>query len=331
MEPLTRLADNDRGARVTLNALVLPDDAVTGRLVASVGAVETVRLLIGHGPIPGVELVRGELWRRRSLAGDYSAKVDQVMAAAAHGRYKIVMPGEPGWPVALDDLGQRAPLMLWAKGRLELLESASNAVTITGTRDSTGYGEHVATDLAAEVAREGRVVVSGGAYGIDAAAHRAALAVKGSTVAVMSSGLDRFYPAGNETLLQLVSHYGAVVSEVPPGAVPSRERFAARHRLLAALSGATVVVEAEDRWGSLLIAQRAVELGRPVGAVPGPVTSASSAGTNRLLRDGAACVITEAHDIDALLGVPGLDAPPSPAFPSPERSTPARFPASRSL
>ena len=174
-------------------------------------------------------------------------------------------------------------------------------VTITGARAATGYGEHVAMELAAAAMTDKRQVVSGGAYGIDGVTHRTVLAGGGSTIAVMAGGLDRLYPAGHTELLNRVGTHGLLLSELPPGAAPSKWRFLQRGRLLAALSGAVVVAEAGYRSGTLNTAARAVELHRPVGAVPGPITSPASAGCHRLLRDGLATVITGYDDVRSLL------------------------------
>ena len=177
------------------------------------------------------------------------------------------------------------------------IRDSSDLVTITGARAATSYGEHVAAKLASDLANTERVVVAGGAYGIEGAAHRAALASGGDTIAVMANGVDRMYPMGHRELLERVADLGLMVSEVPPGAVPTRHRFLARARLMAALSATTVVVEAGVRSGSMTVARRAHELGRTVGAVPGPVTSATSAGPHNLLQDGLARLVTESADL----------------------------------
>ena len=156
-------------------------------------------------------------------------------------------------------------------------------------------------ELAHSAVTDTRQVVSGGAYGIDGTAHRATLASGGSTIAVMAGGLDRLYPAGHTELLARVGRDGLLLSELPPGAAPTRWRFMQRGRLLAALSGAVIIAEAGYRSGALHTAAQAVELRRPVGAVPGPITSAASAGCHRLLHDGLASVITGYDDIRALL------------------------------
>jgi DNA processing protein len=174
------------------------------------------------------------------------------------------------------------PYVLWVKGATSLLAgSLQDRFTITGARASTSYGAHVAQMLANDLASEEKVLVSGGAYGIDAAVHTAALASGGHTVAVLAGGLDRPHPAGHRELLERIGDLGLLVSELPPGAVPTRTRFLARARIEAALSGSTTIVEAAGRSGALPVAQCAHELGRAVGAVPGPVTSTASMGTHR--------------------------------------------------
>ncbi|WP_237842359.1 DNA-processing protein DprA [Cellulosimicrobium cellulans] len=224
----------------------------------------------------------------------------------------LVVPGDPGWPTAIDDLGAVRPLALWVRGSDRLAELAARSVAVVGARACTDYGRHVTGEIASGLAARGFTVVSGGAYGIDAAAHRAALVSSGPTVAFLAGGVDRLYPVGNTELLRaVVSTGGSVVSEVPPGSVPSRVRFLLRNRLIAAFAGATVVVEAAWRSGSLSTAVRAAELSRPVGAVPGPVTSMASTGCHRLLRDGAAVCVTDADEVAELAGALARDAAPA--------------------
>ena len=176
-------------------------------------------------------------------------------------------------------------------------------VALVGARAATAYGEHVSMELAAELSAEGVTVVSGAAYGIDGAAHRAALGAGGATVALMAGGVDRPYPAGHMQLLDRIARSGAVVSEVPCGTTATKWRFLSRNRLIAALSDATVVVEAGWRSGSINTAHHAAALGRPLGAVPGPTTSAASAGCHRLLREADAVCITSARDVRELMGL----------------------------
>lgn len=221
----------------------------------------------------------------------------------APGR-RLLVPGDAGWPVGVDDLGDHAPIALWVRGDPALPDRLGRSIAIVGARAATGYGEHVTIDAASGLVDRGFTVVSGAAYGIDGAAHRAALASGGATVAFLAGGVDRFYPSGHETLLTRIVDRGAVVSEVPPGTAPTKWRFLQRNRLIAASSAATVVVEAGWRSGSLNTAGHAAALGRPLGAVPGPVTSSASAGCHRLIREYDAVCVTNAGDMAALVGDP---------------------------
>jgi DNA processing protein len=202
-------------------------------------------------------------------------------------------------------------MVLWAVGPARLDETAQRAAAVVGTRASTCYGEQVAADLATGLVERGVAVVSGGAYGIDGAAHRAALAAEGVTVAVMASGFDIPYPAGHSGLLHRIGGHGLLVTEYPPGVRPARHRFLTRNRLIAALAGAAVVVEAGLRSGAANTAAWARTLGRVVGAVPGPVTSSASTGCHALLRAGAE-IVTRAEDIVELVGHIGELAPEEP-------------------
>jgi DNA processing protein len=195
------------------------------------------------------------------------------------------------------------------RGPHDLGAASSRAVAVVGARASTEYGETLATEIGFGCAEQGVAVVSGAAYGIDAAAHIGALRADGLTVAVLACGVDRSYPQGNGALLDRIALDGLIVSEVPPGSSPTRNRFVHRNRLIAALASATVVVEAGWRSGASITAREAVDLGRPVGAVPGPVTSAASIGCHRLLREGAVCV-TAVADVLELVDPIGADDPP---------------------
>jgi DNA processing protein len=199
-------------------------------------------------------------------------------------------------------------LVLWTVGPVRLTDVEARGCSIVGTRASTAYGEHVAADLAAGLAERDVAVVSGGAFGIDGVAHRATLSVDGLTVAVLAGGVDVPYPAGHTALLRRVADEGLIVSEYPPGVRPARYRFLTRNRLVAALTGATVVVEAGVRSGAANTAAWAGALGRPVCAVPGPVTSSASAGCHILLRDNAH-LVTRAADVVELVGRVGELAP----------------------
>ena len=220
---------------------------------------------------------------------------------------RVVTRESAEWPAAFDVLGPMAPHALWVRGGGNLADLMDRSVALVGSRASTSYGEHIAAELAGGASDAGACVVSGGAYGIDAAAHRAALTGITPTVAVMAGGVDRLYPAGHTDLLSTVMERGVVFSEVPIGFAPHRSRFLARNRLIAA-ANVTCVVEAAARSGALNTVNHALRFGRPVGAVPGPVTSVSSAGCHTLVRDGLAVLVTCTSDLLELAGPIGADA-----------------------
>ncbi|MGO1686450.1 MULTISPECIES: DNA-processing protein DprA [Micrococcales] len=309
MVTITSLAKDERSARIVLASTLEPDDALTGRLIAAVGAVETVRLLSTAAPLPtSVDAVEGGLWRQKAAPRLDARLVERVVADTDRLGLGVLIPEDHDWPSGLDDLGDRAPTALWVRGATSLLAGdLRDRVTITGARAATGYGEHVTSELAAAQAAAERVIVSGGAYGIDRTAHASALSVGGQTVAVLAGGLDRLYPAGNQELLGRVGDVGLLVGEMAPGSAPTRWRFLARSRILAAVSAATVIVEAGYRSGALTVVARAAQLGRPIGAVPGPVTSAASGGTHRILRERIASLVTDSTDLSALIEPPARD------------------------
>ncbi|MCS6712328.1 DNA-processing protein DprA [Brachybacterium sp. EF45031] len=244
-------------------------------------------------------------WRARLADLD----LDRALGRVTEAEVRLIVPHDPEWPTALGDLGPHTPFCLWAigPGNAAELNATDRSLAVVGSRASTPYGEDAAHELAAGLAQRGITVVSGGAYGIDAAAHRGALQAGGSTVALLAGGLDALYPPGNAQLLRRIGDEHLLLAESPPGMAPTRWRFLARNRLIAALSGATVVVEAAWRSGALSTARRALEIGREVGAVPGPITAPSSAGCHQLMRDAAVLPITCAEEARALL--PG-QAPP---------------------
>ncbi|MDR7381538.1 DNA-processing protein DprA [Promicromonospora iranensis] len=221
----------------------------------------------------------------------------------------FLAPDDPRWPAGFADLGTGAPLALWVRGDPDLTRLAVRSVSLVGSRACTDYGIRVTRTLACGLADRGFTVVSGGAHGIDAEAHRGALVSGSPTVAFLAGGVDRLYPASNTDLLRRAMERGAVVSEVPPGSVPGKQRFLKRNRLIAALTSGTVVVEASLRSGALSTANHAATLLRPLGAVPGPVTSMASAGCHELLRRGAAVCVTDAADAAELVGDLGESAP----------------------
>lgn len=299
MDTINDLAADERTARVILAIGSEPGDAVTGRMLRTVGASETVaRALAAEAPA-GPDT---DTWQRNVAPRIDAVHTRRVLADSERHGLRVLIPGDADWPSGLDVLGDRAPFALWAKGDTGVLAAPVwDRVAMVGARASTGYGEHVTTELAQSAVEDDRLVVSGGAYGIDGAAHRAALAAGGVTVAVLAGGLDRPYPAGHTELLTRIGQDGVLLSELPPGAAPTKWRFLQRGRLLAALSGTVVVAEAGYRSGSLHTAARAVDAGRPVGAAPGPITSAASSGCHRLLHDGLASLVTGYDDVRHLL------------------------------
>lgn len=298
------LSDDDAlrslDARMLWSALIEPGDGVAGALIAAYGARAALEIAVGARDLPSVRTDELRAGRRRWLA-----RLDDAVTAAERAVTAGVVPLTPEdgqWPRRLDDLGVHAPACLWWRGRAEVL-SLPRGVALVGARASTAYGEHVTAELASGLVGRGAVVVSGAAYGIDAVGHRNALLAEGRTVAWLANGVDRAYPAGNRHLIErIVREGGAVVAEVPCGASPTKWRFLARNRLIAASSVATVVVEAGWRSGSLNTAGHAAQLGRPLGAVPGPVTSAASAGCHRLMREYGAQCVTGVDDVLELMG-----------------------------
>lgn len=229
-------------------------------------------------------------------------RVATMCRAAAKIGLQFLSPEDREWPMQLNDLGVHAPQGLWVRGDIGVLRHTLGSVAIVGSRASTQYGNRLAGDLAAGAASLGAAIISGGAYGIDAQAHRATLASAGTTIAVLAGGGDRLYPAGNRELLTRIIAEGAIITEAPCGQAPTRWRFLQRNRLIAAISQATVVVEAGARSGALNTANHAMQLGRPLGAVPGPVTSSASVGCHRLIKEQHAELITDVSDLMSLRG-----------------------------
>ncbi|MFC4603064.1 DNA-processing protein DprA [Rhodococcus kronopolitis] len=279
-------------------------------LVGAVGPEEAARA------VRGAELPEVLRTRTQARAHLDTAARDLALVERLGGR--LLTPDDLDWPqwklLAFDGTEQRAdresaaPLALWVLGRRKVAELTERAVAVVGTRAASGYGEHVTTQFVDDLAGGGWTVVSGGAYGIDGAAHRAALAAGAPTVAVLACGVDRAYPAGHGRLLREIARDGLVLSEYAPGTAPARYRFLARNRLVAALADAVLVVEAGARSGARNTASWASRLGRPVLAVPGPVTSASSVGCHRMIRDGEAILAARAADVVEAAGPMGVAA-----------------------
>lgn len=296
---------SQRIARAALSRVGEPGDVRLSRLVAELGAEEVYQQLREEQDLGGV--YTDVATRLRGL--DPERDIEE----AATKRIRLVCPGDDEWPQGLADLGHAEPLQsrggvplcLWVKGPLRLDQASARAAAVVGSRSATTYGTGVAADIAAHLGEHGVTVVSGAAFGIDQAAHRGALAVKGPTVAVLACGADRAYPSAHRNLLDYIAEVGLVVSEVPPGAAPTKVRFLARNRLIAALAQGTVVVEAAVRSGALNTANWATRLHRVLMGVPGPVTSAPSQGVHEMIRSHGAELVTSGPDVLELISPAG--------------------------
>ena len=211
----------------------------------------------------------------------------------------FITPQSDYWPLGIDDLGLGSPIGLWWLGDIQKMNPVS--IAIVGARGASVYGISVASELAMELAAMNINIISGGAFGIDAAAHQGALQGNGFTVAVMAGGVDCLYPKTNSSLFQRITDSGLIISEVPPTSPPLRHRFLVRNRLIAAMSRSTVVVEARIKSGAMSTANEATNLGRDVMAVPGSIRSANSTGCHKLIRDGAVLVSSAAEICELLV------------------------------
>lgn len=286
--------EEERLARAGLSRVVEPGDPAALAAFDGVGAVEIWQRLRAGDPAL-------ERWSGRMA----EAKPEEDLQRAAATQSRFVIPGDDEWPAQIDVLAEAGqlsrrggvPFGLWVRGAANLREVVEQSVAVVGARSCTPYGEHVAGELSAGLADKGMTVVSGGAYGVDAAAHRGSLAAAGVTVAVLACAVSVSYPKGHHALFERILEKGLLVSELPPGSSPTRLRFLSRNRLIAAASLGTVVVEAAARSGALNTAGWAEQCGRPVLAVPGPITSGMSEGTHVLVRERNALLATSPADI----------------------------------
>lgn len=269
------------------------------------GSPPLYRAVQDFGPADVWDSLRGRpdgTWARRAQAIDLPALARETQECGA----RFVIPGDEEWPTKLDDLARAevmgqtgTPFGVWVRGAP--LPDTSGAVAIVGSRACSTYGQEATLTLASDLAAGGRPIVSGLAYGIDAAAHRGALGVNGVTMGVVAAGVNLPYPAANTRLTDAVAQCGGLISEAPPGARPKKAAFLARNRIIAALASAVVVVEAALRSGAKNTTSWALSLGRPVLAVPGPLTSSLSATPHQLIRDGEAILVTSAQEIEAVV------------------------------
>ncbi|NLI03661.1 MAG: DNA-protecting protein DprA [Actinomycetaceae bacterium] len=285
--------DNEHRAAITWSRITEAGDQVARALVNTLGyasAVEYVREwdprsanLVQTNENDGRSATMIQRYQQRLFA---LPEFDETVLGKLG--ITVLIPDDNAWPAAFDDLGEDAPLAVWIRGDVSNL--AQPMLAMVGSRDASPYGERLARDLAYELSSDLRIV-SGGAFGIDAQAHRGALLADSTSVIVSAGGVDRPYPRAHTGLFtDTLAAGGAIVSEAPLAAAPQRHRFLSRNRLIAALGGATVVVEAPFRSGALSTARHAFAIGRPVGAIPGAVNQASSAGCNELIRNGATLV-----------------------------------------
>ena len=303
-------------------------------LICEPGDPRLPDLLSAHTPVQLVEALQDDRrladdpwpasWTHRVQHLDTRlARVERLAGAAG---LRWVVPGDKTWPHGLDDLDHveplhgatGSPLGLWVRGIGNLAELSATSVAVVGARDCTPYGAEAASEIAADAAAAGATVVSGAAFGIDASAHRGALAMGRATVAVLACDAGTDYPRAHAALLSRIAEGGLVVSEQPPGQVPTKARFLSRNRIIAGLAGGTVVVEARRRSGSLNTLHWADRLGRPTMAVPGPVTSQQSGGTHQAVRDGKAVLVTGGSDVLAELAGIGAPEPDSVSVPATE-------------
>jgi DNA processing protein len=337
-------ADDTRLARVALSCLAEPGNRELGVLVRRVGPIEGLDRLVS-GAVSSRLAETAQLRLRGGTGenggtdenggtgdtGEVDARqlAEALLAAADRAGARAVTPEDDEWPHQLNDLihisraadGRQTerdtdpPHCLWIRGDAALDEAFERSVAIVGARAASSYGTYVATDLAHKLADLGWTVVSGGAYGIDAAAHRAAVAAGGLTAAVLACGVDRPYPVGHASLFDRIAETGLLISEWPFGSAPYRLRFLVRNRVIAALTRGTVVVEAAGRSGARQTLGRARALGRSAMAVPGPVTSAMSVGCHAELRETNTRLVSDYREVLEEVGRIGDDLAPTPRGP----------------
>lgn len=321
---LDREAIEERFARAAWSGIAEPGDSFAMLAIRSLGAPGALMALVERWSVDRFAAALGIAEKDAKAAIDRwqprvsSATALLALRQAARFGTRLRIPTDEEWPRGVDDLDLYSPIALWTRGTDAALHALNRSIALVGARAATGYGEHVTMEASAGLVDRGYAIVSGAAYGIDGMAHRAALASHGQTIAILAGGVDRFYPSGHEVLLNRIVEEGVVISELPCGSSPTRWRFLQRNRLIAAASLATVVLEAGWRSGSLNTAGHASSLGRPLGAVPGPVTSAASAGCHRLMRNHHAICVTNPDEMAELAPL----APPASFGPGTPREDP---------
>ncbi|WP_157930572.1 DNA-processing protein DprA [Glycomyces xiaoerkulensis] len=319
------LPDDPRLALMLLSSIVEPGDAELDELLGEVGPVEAVgRIWAGEVP----ERLHRITGAAVACTPDPRRRAESLVSATEECGARVLVPGDPDWPEQLRDLmlvcdvdepHLRPPRCLWVRGTGGLADSCRRSVAVVGARAASEYGLHLADDLAADLAEAGWTIVSGGACGIDRAAHLGSLARGGPTVAVLASGVERPYPRANCAMFEVVLQRGLLISEWPPGSSPMRHRFLTRNRVIAALAAGTVVVEAGVRSGAGNTARHTAELGRVLMFTPGPVTSSRSVGVHQLARGPwEARLVTRAEEV--IEDVTGIGGPMAPPLPKPRRA-----------
>lgn len=305
-----------RNARLALSLICEPGDPRLPVLLATVDPMKLVDAIRAGRRVGGLAFPTA--WMHGAQDVDVDVDVERVLDRADAAGLRWIVPGDTAWPQRLDALDQveqiagatGMPLGLWVRGERSLADLVDHSVAIVGARDCTAYGAEVAGEIAADASSAGFVVVSGAAYGIDACAHRGALATLSPTVAVLACDAATDYPRAHAALLNRIAEEGLVISEQPPGQVPTKARFLSRNRIIAALAEGTLVVEARRRSGALNTLAWADQLGRSTMAVPGPVTSQHSVGTHQAIRDGKAVLVTTGQEVVGALS--GFVAEPEP-------------------
>lgn len=281
----TTTISTEREALAAWSTLADPTDTATRDLVTQRGVIEAVHEMI------------------RSRIATYSLYPIPTLEdmAREHPDMRLIIPGDDEWPDAVDTMAL-PPLALWVKGPADVGAALASSLAVTGARASTAYGEYVAAEMSGAITAAGPTVVTGGAFGIDAAATRGALAVGGAPIVMQAGGIARAYPSAHTALFEkVVSDGGAIISEVAPDRQPTRSRFLRRYAVMGAITSGTLVVEAGMRSGALMTAQAAIDAFRPLGAVPGPVTSMLSAGPHDLLARRQAYLVTTGQEAAALI------------------------------
>ncbi|MBL7262043.1 DNA-processing protein DprA [Paractinoplanes lichenicola] len=324
--PIPAAGDGDRAARVALTWLAEPGNRTVWSLVEQDGA-ETALARVLRGDVPDKALRAAAIAKAANLDPRRLAEVTLRRAERLGAR--IVVPSDDEWPERVGALATltlegnqrinhdvRPPLCFWVRGDWPLGETLERSVAVVGARAASSYGIHATNEIAYGLAEQNWTVVSGGAFGIDAAAHRAALAAGGRTVAVLACGVDRPYPMGNTAMFEQIAQTGLLISEWPPGSEPHKHRFLIRNRVIAAATAGTVLVEAAARSGAIQTMGRVLALGRPAMVVPGPITSAMSVGCHELLRSRPdATLVTGPADVLEAVGQVGeyqADVPRGP-------------------